>query len=73
MRSVVSSAEAEETWSGIIVCTDQRTVDLPKRTGFGCGSAHCATGGHTASMEKVLDAMGYKIIVKRKDPTRAWW
>lgn len=27
----------------------------------------------TASIEKVLDAMGYKIVVKKKDPTRAWW
>ena len=27
----------------------------------------------TASIEKVLDAMGYKIIVKKKDPNSAWW
>lgn len=27
----------------------------------------------TASMERVLDAMGYKIIVRKKDPNNYWW
>ena len=50
---------------------------VSERSGIDYESVYAwATGKRnptTASMEKVLDAMGYKIVVKKKDPNRAWW
>lgn len=50
---------------------------VSERSGIDYASIKAWTDGKTnpttASMEKVLDAMGYKVVVRKKDPNKEWW
>lgn len=72
------SALADFTYDELNRYNDEGLLEkVSERSGIDYESVYAwATGKRnptTASMEKVLDAMGYKIVVKKKDPNKAWW
>lgn len=49
--------------------SERADIDYKSLVEWASGRRHPTT----ASMEKVLDAMGYKIVIRRKNPDNAWW